>query len=521
MGGPRFSGSAIPVSRIRGESSSAVRPEGAFVLYWMTASRRSGWNFALQRAVEWARELKKPLVVVEVLPCGGRWDNQRRHAFILQGMADNAAQFARHPALYYPYVESAVGGAAKFLTALAARCCVVVADDYPLPAAGRTPEVPLRLEKIDSNGLLPTSAAERPTKPARASATNTAFTTAASFRRFLQRTLPDHLLDLPQANPLARAKLPRLESLPAAVARRWPRASPELLAGDPSALDSLPICRDVAPAAARGGTLAARAALREFLVRRLARYDECRNHPDDEAGSGLSPYLHHGHISVHEIFRALADHEHWSPDRLSEKVTGKREGWWGLSGPAEAFLDELVTWRELGFNFCSRRGDYDQFNSLPDWARATLGKHARDRRPHLYTLVEFEAAASHDPLWNAAQRELAGRGRIHNYLRMLWGKKILEWSATPQEALSVMIELNNKYALDGCDPNSYSGIFWVLGRYDRPWGPERPVFGTVRWMSSDNTLRKCRAKKYLARYGDAAGPHAMQPGSRAIAGTPQ
>jgi deoxyribodipyrimidine photo-lyase len=168
-----------------------------------------------------------------------------------------------------------------------------------------------------------------------------------------------------------------------------------------------------------------------------------------------------------------------------------------MSASAEAFLDQIVTWRELGFNLCWQRSDYDRYDSLPDWARRTLAAHARDRREHVYTLEQFEAAATHDPLWNAAQRQLVREGRIHNYLRMLWGKKILQWTPGPEAALAVMLELNDKYAVDGRDPNSCSGIFWVLGRYDRAWGPERPVFGTVRYMSSENTARKVRVKEYV------------------------
>jgi deoxyribodipyrimidine photo-lyase len=149
---------------------------------------------------------------------------------------------------------------------------------------------------------------------------------------------------------------------------------------------------------------------------------------------------------------------------------------------------------------CAHHDGYDKFSSLPEWARTTLKEHARDPRPHTYTLEQFEFAQTHDELWNAAQRQLLREGTIHNYLRMLWGKKILEWTRSPRQALRFMIELNNKYALDGRDPNSYSGIFWVLGRYDRPWGPERPVFGKVRYMSSENTARKFAVKEYIRRY---------------------
>jgi deoxyribodipyrimidine photo-lyase len=147
------------------------------------------------------------------------------------------------------------------------------------------------------------------------------------------------------------------------------------------------------------------------------------------------------------------------------------------------------------------RADYDRYESLPAWALATLGAHASDPRPQLYSLAQFEAGDTHDPIWNAAQRELVETGRIHNYLRMLWGKKILHWSASPREALEIMIVLNDRYALDGRDPNSYSGISWVLGRYDRAWGPERPVFGKIRYMSSAATRRKLRLNAYLQRFG--------------------
>ncbi|MFC1534994.1 deoxyribodipyrimidine photolyase, partial [Thermodesulfobacteriota bacterium] len=233
---------------------------------------------------------------------------------------------------------------------------------------------------------------------------------------------------------------------------------------------------------------------------RLPFYLENRNQPAKEATSGLSPYLHFGHISVHEIFHELIGYEDWFFDRLSLKVDGRRSGWWGIGETAEAFLDQLVTWRELGFNMCWQRQKYDRYGSLPPWARATLAKHEGDKRPYLYTMAQFEKAQTHDPLWNATQRQLLQEGRIHNYLRMLWGKKILHWSSNPRQALDIMISLNNRYALDGRDPNSYSGIFWVLGRYDRAWGPERPVFGKVRYMSSANTKRKLRLKEYLKKW---------------------
>ena len=192
--------------------------------------------------------------------------------------------------------------------------------------------------------------------------------------------------------------------------------------------------------------------------------------------------------------------EGWLGD-TPRRATGAREGWWGVSANAEAYLDQLITWRELGFNFTSKRADYDRFESLPAWAIATLEAHAADAREWVYDLETLEHSRTHDPLWNAAQRQLVREGRMHNYLRMLWGKKILQWSATPRDALAAMIELNNKYAIDGRNPNSYSGIFWVLGRYDRPWFPERPVSGVLRYMTSESAARKLRLREYLKRYG--------------------
>jgi deoxyribodipyrimidine photo-lyase len=178
----------------------------------------------------------------------------------------------------------------------------------------------------------------------------------------------------------------------------------------------------------------------------------------------------------------------------------------------EGFLDQVVTWRELGFNMCALNPEnYARYDSLPPWAQATLGKHAADPRKYRYGLKEFAEGRTHDQLWNAAQGQLVAEGRIHNYLRMLWGKKILEWTDSPADALAIMVELNNRYALDGRDPNSYSGIFWTLGRYDRPWAPERPVFGTVRYMSSENTARKMPVRSYIRRYAPVAGRTGEQP----------
>ena len=263
---------------------------------------------------------------------------------------------------------------------------------------------------------------------------------------------------------------------------------------------SLPLDGTTPPVSAEGGSRAARSRLDAFLSGGLGAYVDERNHPDADVASGLSPYLHWGHISAHEILARVAEAESWTPNRLSDVADSRRAGWWGMSEGAEAFLDQLVTWRELGFVYCHHHPDYHRYETLPAWARETLEAHAADPRPHVYSLDEFDGAETHDPLWNAAQRQLRDEGIIHNYLRMLWGKKILEWTEHPRRALEVMVELNNRYALDGRDPNSYSGIFWCLGRFDRGW-PERPVFGKVRSMTSASTRRKVRLGDYLARWG--------------------
>jgi deoxyribodipyrimidine photo-lyase len=486
-------GHTTPSLRVRRVNAAPVRADGTFVLYWMVAHRRVGWNFALDRALEWVRELERPLVILEALGLDYPWASDRLHRFVLDGMADTARRLQGKPVLYYPYVEPTPGAGRDLLPALAAEAAVCVTDDFPafvLPrlVVAAAPRLPVRLEAVDSNGLLPLRAAGE------------VFPTAYSFRRFLQRTLPGHLGERPAANPLARQRLPALRQLPREVMSRWPPAAAPLLDGDPAALAALPIDHSVGAVRTPGGTTEARSVLARFLETRLARYVEDRNHPDIEGASGLSPYLHFGHLSAHEAFARVVTRERWSPLALVAAATGRRTGWWGMSAPAESFLDQLVTWRELGFNMCAHREDHDAFETLPVWALRTLAKHARDRRPVRYAAGQLARAETHDPLWNAGQRQLVREGRLHNYVRMLWGKKILEWSTRPQDALAGMIELNNKYALDGRDPNSYSGIFWVLGRYDRPWGPERPIFGTVRYMSSENTARKLRVREYLRRY---------------------
>jgi deoxyribodipyrimidine photo-lyase len=490
----------LPPLRLAIRSDASARSAGDFVLYWCIAARRPVSNFALDRAIEWAVELKKPLVVLEPLRVGYPWASDRLHRFVLQGMAANARAFAGKPVHYRPYVEPQPGAGRGLLEALAARACVVVTDDSPaffLPrmvdvAARRLAAMNVRLEAVDGHGLVPLRAADAE------------FPSAYAFRRFLQKRIGDDLHAFPRVDPwkgLGKGvELPRLAALPPGIERRWPAPTAALFAGEAAALAKLPIDHAVGPAPFDGGCDAARAALAAFVEDRLPRYADERSDPDADASSGLSPWLHFGHLSIHELFAAVARREGWKLADLGRPNGGKKDGFWQMSASSEAFLDEAITWRELGANFCSKRPDFADWSSLPGWARATLEEHAGDPRPHVYTLDQFAAARTHDPLWNAAQRELVTTGRMHNYLRMLWGKKVLEWARSSQEALAILIELNNRYAVDGRDPNSYSGISWVFGRYDRPWAPKRPIFGSIRWMSSANTARKLRLKRYLARF---------------------
>jgi len=452
----------------------------------MTSARRLRCNFALEHAVAHAAALKRPLVILEALRCGYAHASDRLHAFVLQGMTEHAADLRTGRVVYYPYVEPAPGAGSGLLAALARHACLVVTDWYPaffLPRmhAAAARQIDVRLDAIDTNGLLPVAEAGR------------AIPMAHGFRSHLQRSLRAQLSTWPVERPLdGLPRAPRATIAPS-VLERWPAAGADL------DLSSLPIDHGVPAVATRGGSHPARSRLEQFVSHELGRYGEHHNQPEQDATSRLSPWLHFGHLSVHEVFQAVMSHEKWTSRKLGPGARGAREGWWHVSASAESFLDELVTWRELAFNTCAFLPGYDGYASLPEWSRRTLDAHRRDRRAHRYTLDQFDAAVTHDPLWNAVQRQLKQDGWFHGYMRMLWGKKILEWSATPEDALRVMGHLMNRYSLDGRDPNSWAGFAWVLGRYDRPW-PERDIFGQVRYMSSLNTARKLRVKRYAEKY---------------------
>jgi len=244
------------------------------------------------------------------------------------------------------------------------------------------------------------------------------------------------------------------------------------------ALSKLNIDRNVGPVKTfMGGTTEAKRRLKAFIRDKLDHYDNLRNDPCLDATSNMSPYLHFGHISP--LYIALKVLESGSPGK-------------------EAYLEELIVRRELSHNFVFYNSKYDRIDCLPPWARNTLNLHSHDKREYVYSLKEFEQAKTNDPYWNAAQKEMVITGKMHGYMRMYWGKKILEWSKNPKEGFRIALYLNNKYELDGRDPNGFAGIAWCFGKHDRAWG-ERKVFGKVRYMNAAGLERKFNPKDYVEK----------------------
>lgn len=482
-----------PHTRVRALNDRAADPARGYVLYWMTTARRPGWNHALDHAVHIAQSLGRPLVVLEALGLRYPYPSRRHHRFILDGMEHNREAFADRGVTAIFCIEDRKGAGTGLVDRLAEHSCVMVTDQTAIPFLRGLESVaaraPVQALAVDSIGLLPLAAAGR------------TFPTAHSFRRHLHKMLPGHLDALPHPDPAGAIPLPG----PAVLPDLAPWAHCIGVGELPPALDldTLPIDQTVDATELRGGAEAATARWRRFLDENLDHYAEGRNHPDEGGSSGLSPWLHHGHFSPFQALVELGERYDWTPDRLTPGGRGSRTGWWDLPEGPEAFLDELVTWREVGQVLAWHEPEAHTWETLPDWARKTLSEHAADPRPETYDRETLENAGTADPIWNAAQRELVRSGRMHNYLRMLWGKKVLQWSATPQEALETLLYLNDRYALDGRDPNTLAGVGWVFGRFDRAWGPERPIFGKTRYMTSDSTARKLRLRRYLQRWGPA------------------
>jgi deoxyribodipyrimidine photo-lyase len=497
-------------ARVRRLRSSPATSGGDYVLYWIQTCRRLHRNHALDHALAAATELGKPLVVYEGLRRDEPWASRRFHRFVLEGMRDNARAAGRLGLSYWPYVETERRAERRLLARLAARAALVVTDDAPgLEVPARTRALLRRtgapIVAVEGGSIVPLSLLGSPVSA------------AAHLRPRIHRAFAEAWSQRPSPRPRVSRTAGRRVAAPFEV---FDAREIERLSG------TLPVDASVPPVASTpGGSVAARARLRSFVAHRLRGYAEGRSRPAaPEAGhaSGLSPYLRFGHISIEEVVEAvLAATGGWSPEELRFESRGRRAGFFTADPDVDAFLDEAVTWRDVGRHWLWHRGGDEESleRALPGWALASLGAHSGDRRTHLYSLEEWEAAATHDPLWNAAQRELVATGTIHGYLRMLWGKKVIEWSPSPAAAYRTLVHLNNKYALDGRDPNSYSGILWCFGLFDRPWAPERPVFGSVRYMSSENTARKFRLGPYLeyvaalTPVGHTKGPATNPPAS--------
>ena len=465
---------------------------GEYVLYWVLMYRRTRYNHALQRAIEWANELEKPLLVFEPLQLKYEWASDRFQQFIIESMKDSYDAYSKSKAGYFPFVETAEGELNGLLESLASKASVVISDDYPayfIPqmAAKGKGIITCKYEIVDSNGLMPIRSAEKE------------FVRAHDFRRNMHKNIAEHLEFPPEENPLTKLKTTFNEDLIKATLKKWePTNFTDI--NIPELVSELPVDKSVKASNITGGYKAAKERMDNFLENSFNDYSERRSHPSEDVGSGLSPYFHFGNLSSYEVFKKIVEMEGWSKDKTNEKKVGNRREWWGMSENAEGFLDQLITWREVGFHTCVYKSNYAQYESLPEWALETLEEHSKDEREHIYSFEELENSKTHDEIWNAAQKQLKEEGIIQNYLRMLWGKKILEWTEHPKTALNYMIQLNNKYALDGRDPNSYSGIFWTLGRYDRAWGPERPIFGKIRYMTSDSTAKKFNLSGYLEKW---------------------
>lgn len=431
--------------RVQLLNSAPFRAGAKYVLYWAQVNRRVAWNHGLAHAVELANQARLSVLFYEGLTYDYPYASDRFNRFVLEGAADTQEQLEGAGIGYVFYHRRKRSDPNDVLYRLAKDAAAVVTDDYPLwPARVFNPRVASKLDvpyyAVDSSCIVPMSRFEKREYA------------AYTIRPKIRKLLPEYLRPM----PAIRVRRKFSSKLRKPVVHRG-RLSPGL----------------------PGGSSAARKRLRRFLKHSLHRYANLSNQPSENATSGLSPYLHFGHISSLEIALAVQDYA-GQHKLLPDEV-----------------LEQMIVRRELAFNFARFTEHAESLDVLPDWARKTLAKHSGDKRDPTYSRDQFENAETHDPLWNAAQKELLRTGKIHGYYRMYWGKKIIEWSATPEQALATAIHLNNRYALDGRDPNSIANILWCFGLHDRPW-VERPIFGQVRYMSFDGMRRKTDVGAYIA-----------------------
>ena len=432
------------------------------IIYWMSRDQRVQDNWALIHAVEIARSRKVPVAVVFTLARQYLGAAVRHYDFMIRGLQLVRADLARHRIPFF--ILS--GDPPKCIRAFARKHKVsaVVTDFSPIRLNRQwkdevSKSIGVPLIEVDAHNVVPCTVASDKREFA-----------AYTFRPKIKRLLEEFLTGFPA---LRKHPYP------------WPgsdeSADWEFLLAYPKTGRLVPPVDRPQP----GGKNANKVLL-NFLERRLNRYDALRNDPSEKFQSDLSPYLHFGQISAQRVALEI---RRFSADQTS----------------VDAFLEELIVRRELSDNYCYYTPDYDSFAAFPDWAKATLDKHRKDRRKWTYPSQQFERAETHDRLWNAAQIELVHTGKMHGYMRMYWAKKILEWTESPEQALEIAVYLNDRYSLDGRDPNGYTGIAWSIGGvHDRAW-PERPIFGKIRYMSYDGCKRKFNIDAYINRVESETG----------------
>ena len=450
---------SILPDRIQPLNEEGVQEEGQYVLYWMEQSQRAQHNPALERALQHASETDRPLLVVFGLLDDHPEAILRHHTFMLEGLRETQKRLAERG------IRMVVRRGAPDDVALqyAGEAAVLVTDRGYLRHQKRwrarvADEAPCRVEQVEGDVVVPVE-------------------TATDKAEYAARTI----------RPKIHEHLERCLQLPDPVSVETPSldldVDPGISLDDlEAATDPLDLDRSVAPVSDLypGGASEAEAILDDFLAEHLDGYDGNRNQIQSHAVSHMSKFLHYGQIS---------------PVWLAQQVRRAE----GPESDVESYIEELVVRRELTMNHVHFRPDsYDSYTCLPEWARESLAEHADDEREHVYSLDELEGSATHDPYWNAAMKEMRETGYMHNYMRMYWGKKILEWSPGPKTAYDRTLHLNNTYFLDGRDPNSFANVAWVFGLHDRGW-KERPVYGKVRYMSQGGLDRKADPDAYVEK----------------------
>jgi deoxyribodipyrimidine photo-lyase len=460
-------GAADP--RLRRLNDRPVATRGDFVVYWMQALRRADDNAALSFAVERANELGVPCLVYEALRSDYPHASDRFHRFVLEGARDTARRLAERGIAHAFFLPRTPDEARGVMAKLAARARLVVSDDFPSFVvrehnAALAKRAPCAFFVVDDCAVIPMSLLARPEIAAR------------TIRPRVTRALDTWLRPLDEAAP---AVPPRRVDVP------FPAI--DVANADARAIDALvaacAIDHGVPPVeSSPGGTSEAERRLAAFVRGPLATYDADHNDPSRRAESGLSPYLHFGMVSARRV-------------ALEARA-------WGRGAGLDAFLEQLLVRRALAFNFARSHADHAGWGALPAWARATLEEHGDDRRYAELSLGDLQSARSPDALWNAAMNELRARGVVQSYARMLWGKLLLLWMS-PRAAHAAAVHLNDKWALDGRDPNGYANVSWCFGLHDRPW-PERAVFGKVRAMTTASARRKLDFEGYIERWNRPA-----------------